>query len=75
MQDVLSAGIQDFFPPEIRLQNISSEITHAPTPPQKSNGRPLKASLQMVASTIKNGKDRLQKEIGNARILPSGRNL
>ena len=44
-------------------------------PPQKSNGRPLKAWLQMVASTIKNGKDRLQKEIGNAHILPSGRNL
>ena len=46
-----------------------------PPPPQKSNGRPLKAWLQMVASTIKNGKDRLQKEIGNAHILPSGRNL
>ena len=63
------------FPPEIRLQNISSEITHAPPPPQKSNCRPLKAWLQMVASTIKNGKDRLQTEIGNAHILPSGRNL
>ena len=24
------------FPPEIRLQNISSEITHAPPPPLKS---------------------------------------
>ena len=75
MQDVSFCRHSRFFPPEIRLQNISSEITHAPPPPQKSNGRPLKAWLQMVASTIKNGKDRLQKEIGNAHILPSGRNL
>ena len=79
MQDVSFSRHSRFFPPEIRLQNISSEITHAPPPPppppQKSNGRPLKAWLQMVASTIKNGKDRLQTEIGNAHILPSGRNL